>query len=58
MKNMKIKSDGKTMTITIDLTQEIGLSKSGKTMMIATSGGNVREGEVFVGLNVYKYADK
>ena len=57
-KNTSITIDKKgIMTITVDTNKEFGLSKSGKTTIIASTEGNVREGEVFVGLNVYKYAD-
>jgi hypothetical protein len=57
MKNLKTEVKGNVLLITVDLAQEHGLSKSGKTKMIATTGGNaeVTEG-VYLGLNVYKYA--
>ena len=60
MKNMTIAVEGTTMTITVDLSKDIGPSKSGKTIMLATSAGNAKVatpvGEVSVGLNVYKPA--
>ncbi|NMC04515.1 MAG: hypothetical protein GYA24_04845 [Candidatus Lokiarchaeota archaeon] len=56
-KNMQMTCDGKVLQITIDLTKEIGPSASGKTTLLASSGGNIEvpnaEG-VKVGLNVYK----
>lgn len=57
-KNVTIVTDKKgIMTITIDTNKDFGASKSGKTTIIASTEGNKREGDVFVGLNVYKYAD-
>lgn len=55
MKNVEIKIEGSTMTITVDLSKTFGPSKSGKTTVIASTEGNqpVAPG-VFVGLNVYK----
>jgi len=47
--------------ITIDLNKEFGLSKSGKTVSIASTKGNVSVPDidaVKVGLNVYKYPEK
>ncbi len=50
------------MTITVDLSKEFGLSKSGKTITIASTKGNksvpdAEGGEVVVGLNIYKYPE-
>ena len=47
------------LTITIDLNKEYGLSKSKKTIRIASTGGNVRmqddqDQEFVMGINVYK----
>jgi len=63
MKNVEISVKGKVMTITVDLTKTQGPSASGKTEIIGTTAGNARvaangAGEVFVGVNVYKYANK
>jgi hypothetical protein len=56
MKNVKMTVEGKTLTITIDLSQDHGLSKSGKTRIIATTSGNqpvpATDG-VVLGLNLY-----
>jgi len=57
MKNVAITTDKKgIMTITVDTNKDFGLSKSGKTVIVATTGGNKEEGSVFIGLNVYRYA--
>ena len=50
--------DGK-LIIEIDLTKEFGLSKSGKTVTIASTRGNQKiEGtDAVIGLNVYKYPE-
>jgi len=49
--------DGK-LIITIDTTQELGSSRSGKSLMVATTGGNQKvttpEGTISIGLNAYK----
>ena len=57
MQNVKTKIDKDTLTITIDLNESFGSSKSGKTTIIATTGGNVSLGHAsgaVLGLNVYK----
>lgn len=48
------------LVITIDLSQTHGWSKSGKTIVVASSRGNKRiEGtDCFLGLNVYKYPEQ
>jgi len=62
MKNISVSRDGNTLTLTIDLSQEVGLSKSEKTMLVATTGGNeavanVDGKQVYLGLNLYKYVE-
>ena len=58
MKNVSISIKENKMTIEVDLTENFGKSKSGKSTIIASSEGNqsiTHNGEViFVGLNVYK----
>lgn len=58
MQNCKIDIDGNVMTITIDLSTDLGPSKSGKSNIVATTAGNVTVGtppnSVTVGLNVYR----
>lgn len=57
MKNVQMEVHGQQLIITVDLSQTHGPSSSGKTEIIATTGGNIavpgRE-EVRVGLNIYK----
>ena len=39
MKNVQIEVKGQTLTLTIDLTQTQGPSSSGKTLIVASTGG-------------------
>ena len=62
MKNVKATVNRQILTIEVDLTRTFGLSKSGKTVIIASTEGNIKvereDGkEVFVGLNVYQYPE-
>jgi hypothetical protein len=57
MKNVEMTLEGNILTIKVDLTKEFGPSASGKTIIIATTEGNIaipghEEGKI--GLNVYK----
>ena len=58
MQNIVIKTENKKIIITIDTTVELGPSSSGKSMMVATTSGNVPvvtpEGTIVVGINAYK----
>jgi hypothetical protein len=56
MTNAELKQDGDQLTITIDLSKEFGPSKSGKTIIIATSSGNqkIPGTDAIIGLNVYR----
>ncbi len=57
MKNVDMRAEGNILTIKVDLTKEFGPSSSGKTIIIASTEGNIAiEGheEIKVGLNVYK----
>ena len=56
MKNVEMTVDGDILTIKVDLTKEFGPSSSGKTIIIASTEGNVSvpERDEKVGLNVYK----
>jgi hypothetical protein len=64
MKNIKMDVLDNLLTITIDLTQDQGLSKSGKTIMIASTEGNVNvTGHdlpygIKLGLNCYHYPEE
>jgi hypothetical protein len=57
VKNSEAKVQGDKLVITIDLTKNFGLSGSGKSVIIASTEGNVavpgRE-DVKIGLNVYR----
>lgn len=57
MKNVEMKVDGNILTIKVDLSKEFGPSSSGKTIIIASTEGNVAidgpEGTK-IGLNVYR----
>jgi len=60
MKNVNIKVEGSQIIITLDGSREFGRSKSGKTIIVASTEGNkviqLPSGEeVRIGLNVYKY---
>ena len=56
MKNVQLAVTGNILTITVDLTKEFGPSASGKTIIIASTEGNVAvpEREEKIGLNVYR----
>ena len=56
MKNVEMKIDGDILTITVDLSKEFGPSASGKTIIIASTEGNVAvpNRDEKVGLNVYR----
>ncbi len=56
MKNVDIKVDGNILTIKVDLSKEFGPSASGKTIIIASTEGNVTvpDREEKIGLNVYR----
>ena len=57
MRNVVMSVEKSILTITVDLAKDLGNSKSGKTTLIATTGGNqMVEGHVGVriGLNCYK----
>jgi hypothetical protein len=57
-RNVKVNVEGDKMTIEVDLSVKAEPSGSGKTLIIATTQGNKRIGDVHVGLNIYKYATK
>jgi hypothetical protein len=60
MKNVKMEIDGHYLTIIIDLSKEYGPSASGKTIIVASTEGNVTvpERDEKIGLNVYKKKEK
>lgn len=57
--NVKVEVKGNIMTLTVDLSKDLGVSSSGKSHIVASSRGNApvpgKEGMLF-GLNVYKKA--
>ena len=47
--------DKTKLTVEIDLTNDAGLSKSGKSQVIATTSGNITlDGGIKLGLNCYR----
>jgi hypothetical protein len=55
--NVSMRLEGSILVIEVDLNQSLGLSASGKSEIIASTGGNVGgpgQPEVKVGLNVYR----
>jgi len=61
VKNVDMKIDGDQLTIKIDLAKNFGDSRSGKTIMVASSEGNQTiDGfdDMKIGLNVFRYKPK
>jgi hypothetical protein len=60
MKNVEMDVQGDNLTITVDLSKEFGPSKSGKTIIVASTEGNKTiPGRIEkIGLNVYRQPDK
>ena len=57
MKNVEMKMEDNILTIKVDLTKEFGPSASGKTIIIASTEGNIaipEKDEIKIGLNVYR----
>ena len=57
MKNVEINVEGRFLTIKVDLTKDLGPPSSGKTIIIASTEGNVAvdgHEEAKIGLNVYR----
>jgi ABC-type molybdate transport system ATPase subunit len=57
MKNVEMKLEGNILTVKVDITKEFGPSSSGKTIIIASTEGNIpvpEKDEIKIGLNVYK----
>lgn len=56
MKNVEMKVEGNVLTITVDLSQNFGKSSSGKSIIIASTEGNVTVPgrEEKIGLNIYR----
>ncbi|BFU92211.1 MAG: hypothetical protein JSS39_04910 [Nitrospira sp.] len=56
MKNIEMSIEGSVLTIRVDLSKEFGPSSTGKTIIIASTEGNVTipNRQEKVGLNVYR----
>jgi len=56
VKNVHMTVEGTVLTIRVDLSKEFGPSASGKTIIVASTEGNVTipDREEKVGLNVYR----
>ncbi len=56
MKNVEMTVEGSLLTIKVDLSKEFGPSASGKTIILASTEGNVTipDREEKIGLNVYR----
>jgi hypothetical protein len=57
MQNVEMTSDGKKLTIVVDLTKEYGESASKKSIIIASTGGGIaipESNDIKIGLNIYK----
>jgi hypothetical protein len=57
MKNVDMKLNGNQLVITVDITKEFGPSKSGKSITIASTEGNVSipdNEDIKIGLNIYR----
>ena len=59
MKNIEMTVEGEILNIKIDLSKDFGPSKSGKTIIVASTEGNVTipERDEKIGLNVYRYPE-
>ncbi len=56
MKNVQMTVESDILTIKVDLTKEFGPSSSGKTIIIASTEGNISIPEaedIKIGLNIY-----
>ncbi len=57
MKNVDMSVNGNTLTINVDLSKDFGETKSGKSISIASTDGNVSipgNDDIKIGLNVYR----
>ena len=57
MKNVKLEEKKNILIITVDLSKEFGESKSGKTIIIASTEGNQSlesDPNIKLGLNIYR----
>ena len=59
MKNCEMKLEGNILTIKVDISKEYGVSSSKKSIIIASTEGNVaipENEDIKIGLNVYRKA--
>jgi hypothetical protein len=57
MKNCEMKLNGDILTITVDVSKDFGKSASGKSIIIASTEGNIsipEKEDIKIGLNIYK----
>jgi len=57
MKNIEMTLNGDILTIKVDLSKDFGESKSGKSITIASTEGNISVPEhedIKIGLNIYR----
>lgn len=56
MKNVNMTVEGDILKIKVDLSQDYGPSKSGKTRIVATTAGNIAVPgtDAKIGLNIYR----
>lgn len=57
-KNVDMRIEGKKLIIEVEMDQDFGPSKSGKTLIIASTEGSISapgDENVKIGLNVYRY---
>ncbi len=57
MKNIEMTLNGDKLVITVDLTKDFGPSKSGKSITIASTEGNIslpEHEDIKIGLNIYR----
>jgi hypothetical protein len=57
MKNVDMKLEGSILTIKVDISKDFGESKSGKSITIASTEGNVsipENEDIKIGLNIYR----
>ena len=59
MKNVEMAVEGEILIIKVDLSKDFGPSKSGKTIIVASTEGNmsVPERDEKIGLNIYRYPE-
>ena len=58
--NVNMKVQGSKLVIEVDLTKKLGLSKSLKNTIIASTGGNIEvpgKPDIKIGMNVYTKAE-